>query len=89
MKGSVQPDLPPCKSTIPLGGHDVERQRLVARVDDIDRLVQVRHCQNGQDGSEDLLLHHRVFPRDVGNDGELDEKVIPVESRLPLIHPKK
>ena len=69
------------------GRHDVEREGLIARVDDVDGLVQVRHRQDGQDRPEDLLLHHRVLARDVGDDGQLDEEVIPVAATVYLIDP--
>ena len=50
-------------------GEDVERQRLVARVDERDRLVGVVDRDHRQHGTEDLLLHHGSIGRDVAKDG--------------------
>lgn len=38
----------------------VEGQRLLLPVDQVDGVLQLLHCDDGQDGAKDLLLHQRV-----------------------------
>ena len=41
-------------------GEDVQGQGLLPTVDEVDGLAQAPHVHDGQDGPEDLLLHHRL-----------------------------
>lgn len=46
----------------------IQRQRIIPRVDILDRIVDVVDTDHGQDRAKQLVLHQLVVPVDVGND---------------------
>lgn len=57
---------------------DVQRQRLLPGVDEVDGLLDALHGDDGEDRAEDLLLHDGAVGVDVGEDGGGDEAVLGV-----------
>ena len=62
----------------PVLGEEVEGQGVGPAVDEVGGLLKAVEGQNGEEGAEDLLLHHRVVGRDPVQNGGLDLQALRV-----------
>jgi hypothetical protein len=59
-------------------GEGVEGERLFPVVDEIDRVLDIVHHDDGKNQSEYLFRHHGRAGRHVGEHGRCDVEVVPV-----------
>ena len=80
-------DIPPQAFVL---GEDVEGKRFLLGVDQFDGAFNVGHRANGEDGAEQLVLHHGVVSGvlDVRHYGEVNPEILlvhfPAKRDLPV-----